>query len=288
MGISKGMGYMLLASLLFTCMNVFVKMVPEIPAIEVIFFRSIISLLICFVVLKKQRVPVFGHNKKLLLFRGLAGALGLIFFFNTLQNIPLASAVTLQFLTPIFTTLLGIFLVKEKVHPLQFLFFGLAFAGTVLIKGFDPRLSGLYLLLGIGAAFFAGLAYNMIRKLNVTEHPLVIIFYFPLVTLPLTVYWVITGWVQPQGVEWWYLLLIGVLTQFAQYFMTMAYQQEELSKVSSLNYISIVYALGFGYLIFDETFHTLTYLGMMLVLSGVVLNIRYKRRLAKQLLKEKA
>lgn len=288
MGISKGMGFMLLATLLFTCMNVFVKMVPEIPAIEVIFFRSIISLLISFVLLKKQRVPVFGNNKKLLLLRGLAGAMGLIFFFNTLQNIPLASAVTLQFLTPIFTTLLGIFLVKEKVRPLQFLFFGLAFAGTVLIKGFDPRLSGFYMLLGIGAAFFSGLAYNIIRKLNITEHPLVVIFYFPLVTLPLTAWWVISNWVQPQGEEWLYLLLIGVLTQFAQYFMTMAYQLEELSKVSSLNYIGIVYALGFGYLIFDETFHTLTYVGMMLVLTGVILNVQYKRRLSKQLLREKA
>jgi drug/metabolite transporter (DMT)-like permease len=288
MGISKGMGFMLLATLLFTCMNVFVKLVPDIPAIEVIFFRSIVSLIISFGLLKAQQIPVLGKNKKLLLMRGAAGALGLIFFFNTLQNIPLASAVTLQFLTPIFTTLLGIFLVKEKVKPLQFLFFGLAFCGTVLIKGFDARVSAYYLLLGMGAAFFSGLAYNIIRRLNVTEHPLVIIFYFPMVTLPLTGYWVLSAWVQPQGAEWLYLLLIGVLTQFAQYFMTKAYQLEELSKVSSLSYISIVYALGLGYLVFDETFHTLSYLGMMLVLAGVILNVQYKKHKATVAVKEKA
>jgi drug/metabolite transporter (DMT)-like permease len=288
MGISKGMGFMLLATLLFTCMNVFVKLVPDIPAIEVIFFRSIVSLIISFGLLKAQQIPVLGKNKKLLLMRGAAGALGLIFFFNTLQNIPLASAVTLQFLTPIFTTLLGIFLVKEKVKPLQFLFFGLAFCGTVLIKGFDARVSAYYLLLGMGAAFFSGLAYNIIRRLNVTEHPLVIIFYFLMVTLPLTGYWVLSAWVQPQGAEWLYLLLIGVLTQFAQYFMTKAYQLEELSKVSSLSYISIVYALGLGYLVFDETFHTLSYLGMMLVLAGVILNVQYKKHKATVAVKEKA
>lgn len=288
MGISKGMGFMLLATLLFTCMNVFVKLVPDIPAIEVIFFRSIVSLIISFVLLKAQQIPVLGKNKKLLLMRGAAGALGLIFFFNTLQNIPLASAVTLQFLTPIFTTLLGIFLVKEKVKPLQFLFFGIAFCGTVLIKGFDARVSAYYLLLGIGAAFFSGLAYNIIRRLNVTEHPLVIIFYFPMVTLPLTGYWVFSAWVQPQGEEWLYLLLIGVLTQFAQYFMTKAYQLEELSRVSSLSYISIVYALGFGYLVFGETFNTLSYLGMMLVLAGVILNVQYKKHKAAVAVKEKA
>ncbi len=271
---------MLLATLLFTCMNVLVKLVPNIPAIEIIFFRSVISLIICYVTLRSQKVSVVGNNKKLLLARGAAGALALVCYFITLQNIPLATAVTLQYLSPIFTAVLGIFLVREKVKPLQFLFFGLAFAGVLLVEGFDSRVNSLYLLLGIGAGFFAGLAYNIIRKLNITEHPLVIVFYFPLVTIPLTIWYVISNWVQPEGIEWIYLLLIGVLTQFAQYFMTKAYQLEELSKVASLNYIGIIYALGFGYFIFEETFHPMTYIGMMLVLAGVILNIQYKRSIA--------
>lgn len=269
---------MLLATLLFTCMNVLVKLVPHIPAVEIIFFRSVISLVMSYVALASQKVPVLGKNKKLLLLRGATGALALVCYFITLQNIPLASAVTLQYLSPVFTAVLGIFLVKEKVKPMQFLFFGLAFAGVLLVKGFDPRVDTLYLLLGVGAGFFAGLAYNIIRKLNTTEHPLVIVFYFPLVTIPLTLWYVITNWVQPAGLEWVFLILIGILTQFAQYFMTKAYQLEELGKVASLNYIGIIYALGFGYLIFDETFHPITYLGMMLVLGGVILNIQYKRK----------
>ena len=281
MVISKGMGYMLLATLLFTCMNVLVKLVPHIPAIEIIFFRSVISLVMSYVVLKSQHVPVFGNNKKLLLMRGGAGAFALVCYFITLQNIPLASAVTLQYLSPVFTTILGIFLVREKVSPLQFLFFALAFVGVFVIKGIDPRVTNLYLLLGIGAGFFAGLAYNIIRKLNTTEHPLVIVFYFPLVTLPLTGIYVFMNWVQPQGIEWLYLGLIGVLTQFAQYFMTKAYQLEELNKVASLNYIGIIYALGFGYFVFEESFHPLSYVGMLLVLLGVLLNMWYKRKRAK-------
>jgi drug/metabolite transporter (DMT)-like permease len=279
MNISKGMGFMLLATLLFTCMNVLVKLVPHIPAIEIIFFRSVISLVMSYVALQSQKVPVLGNNKKLLLARGATGALALVCYFITLQNIPLASAVTLQYLSPVFTTVLGIYLVKEKVKPLQFLFFGLAFGGVLIMKGFDPRVNTLYLFLGVGAGFFAGLAYNIIRKLNTTEHPLVIVFYFPLVTIPLTLWYVISNWVQPAGIEWAYLVLIGILTQFAQYFMTKAYQLEELSKVASLNYIGIIYALGFGYILFDETFHPLTYIGMMLVLAGVILNLQYKRRL---------
>lgn len=285
--VSKGVGYMLLATLLFTCMNVFVKLVDHIPAVEVIFFRSLISLLISFGLLKSQKVSVLGNNRKLLLLRGAAGAVALVLIFITLQNIPLASAVTLQFLTPIFTTLLGIFLVKERVTFWQFIFFGLAFVGVVLVKGFDPRISTYYLILGAGGAFFSGLAYNIIRKLNTSEHPLVIIFYFPMVTVPLSLFWVITDWVQPRGIDWLYLGLIGLLTQVAQFFMTKSYQLEELSKVSSLNFIGIVYALGLGYLVFGETFNTLTYVGMMLVLAGVILNVQYKKRLAAAELREK-
>lgn len=274
---------MLLASLLFTSMNVLVKLVAEIPAIEVIFFRSLVSLVLSYAILSRQGVSPLGHRKGLLIGRGLAGAAALIMFFTTLQNIPLAGAVTLHFLSPIFTTLLGIFVVKEKVKPLQWVFFGLAFAGILIIEGFDARITPLYLGLGIGAAFFAGIAYNIIRKLNVSEHPLVIVFYFPLVTLPIVSIYLLAGnWVQPEGIEWVYLLAIGLLTQQAQYHMTRAYQSEELNKVASVNYVSIIYALSFGYIFFGETFELMTYLGMGLVLCGIILNLFYKNRLKKK------
>lgn len=267
---------MLLAGIFFAFMQVMVKFVPHIPAIEIIFFRSLFSLIASFWILKRQRVPVFGNNKKLLIMRGISGSLGLIFFFYTLQNVPLASAVTLQYLSPIFTALLGIFLVKEKLKPVQYLYFGIAFAGVLVIEGFDSRISPGYMLIGLGSALFAGLAYNIIRKLKNTEHPLVIVFYFPLVTLPIAGIYCVFNWVHPVGIDWLILLGVGVFTQLAQYFMTMAYQNARLSKIASLNYIGIIYALGFGFIFFDETFNLLTYLGMAMVLSGVILNIRSK------------
>jgi len=269
---------MLLSTFIFAVMNVLIKYVPNIPAIEIILFRSIVSFLMSGIALKSQRVPLLGNNKKILLFRGLAGALALMMFFTTLQEIPLASAVTLMFLGPIFTAILGMWIVKEKVAWVQWLFFGLSFGGILMIKGFDPRVSPEMTLLGVGAAFFSGIAYNMIRKLKTSEHPLVIIFYFPLVTLPIVGIYSVFHWVWPVGIEWLVLLAIGVLTQIAQYFMTKSYQSEELSKVANLNFIGIIYALGFGYVLFEETFNLLTYVGMTLVMVGVVLNVVYKQR----------
>ena len=269
---------MLLATFIFAVMNVMVKYVTNIPAIEIILFRSIVSFFMSGIALKVQRVDPFGKNKKILFIRGLAGAIALIMFFITLQNIPLASAVTLMFLGPIFTAILGVLIVKERVYPWQWVFFALSFVGIVMIKGFDPRISPLMAILGVGAAFFSGVAYNMIRKLNTTEHPLVIIFYFPLVTLPIVGIYSYFNWVMPQGEEWFILIGIGILTQLAQYYMTKSYQSEDLSKVANINFIGIIYALGFGYVFFDETFNFLTYMGMTCVMLGVVMNVIYKNR----------
>jgi len=267
---------MLMAGMFFAVMNVSVKYISHLPAIEIVFFRSLFSFVFTYLILKRKRIPLFGNNKKLLIMRGAAGAVGLISFFYTLQNIPLASAVTIQYLSPIFTTLLGILIVKERVKPLQYFYFGISFAGVLLIEGFDPRISTWWLFVGILSALFSGIAYNIIRKLNVSEHPLVIVFYFPLVTLPIVSVISYFKWVQPQGWDWLILLGIGIFTQLAQYYMTMAYQNARLSKIASLNYIGIVYALGFGYLFFEETYDILIYMGMLMVLAGVILNIRSK------------
>lgn len=280
MKLSQGVVYMLLASFIFTLMKVFVKLIPHIPAIEIILFRSIISFAISGYFLHRQKVNIWGNNKPVLLGRGIAGAIALITYFSLLQQIPLATASTLQYLSPIFTAVIGIFLVNEKIKPLQFLFFGLSFAGILVIQGFDTRIDTIHLLMGIFASFFMGLAYNFIRKLKTSEHPLVIIFYFPLVMLPISSVWSMFVWVQPIGYDWLVLLLVGLCTQAAQFFMTKSYQQEELSKVSILSYISILYSLSFGYFIFDETYDWIIYGGMVLVLLGVILNVLWKKKLA--------
>lgn len=273
---------MLLSTLFFSLMNVCVKMVSHIPAIEVILFRSVVSLVMSYAVLRSKRVSVWGSNYKLLIARGIAGAIALMLFFTTLQKIPLATAATIQYLSPIFTTIMGIFIVKEKVKPWQWLFFAVSFGGILVIEGVDTAADSFYVWLGVLSGVFSGLAYSFIRRLNTREHPLVIVFYFPLVALPVSGIYSLFNWVQPQGWDWAILLLVGVLTQLGQYYMTMSYQAEEISKVANLNYIGIVYALSLGYILFDEQFEWATYLGMALVLVGVILNVHYKNRLSQR------
>ena len=277
MKISQGVRFMLIATFTFSMMKVCVKVLSHIPPIEIILFRSIISLVICVILLRRQGVSVWGTNKKVLILRGTVGAIALVTYFGLLQQIPLATAATLLYMAPIFTAILGIFLVKEKVAPVQWLFFLVSFIGVVVITGFDTRISFFHLLLGVSSTVFSGLAYNFIRILKTSEHPLVIIFYFPLVTLPIAGTWSSQVWVQPVGWDWLFLILVGLFTQVAQFFMTKSYQTEELSKVSIINYTGIIYVLGFGWVFFGEHFNLMTYLGMGLVLVGVISNVLFKR-----------
>ncbi len=269
---TKGLVFMVLATFFFGIMNVSVKYISHIPATEVVLFRSIISFVICMVGLLIQKENPWGTHHRLLFKRGLFGACALVFFFITLQAIPLATAVTIQYLAPIFGSIMAIFLLKEKIHPLQFGFFGLSFVGILLIKGIDTQISLFYFALGLLGALFAGLAFNYIKKLSKLEHPLVIILYFPIVSIPLMTIITIFNWKMPTGDDWMWILIMGICTQLAQYFMTKSYKLASLAKIAGIKYIGIIYALSFGVFLFDEQYTFLTLVGMGLVLLGVLLN----------------
>lgn len=278
MPLTQGARYMLLSTLFFALMNVCVKLLGHLPALEIILFRSVISIVISYITLRLLDIRPWGSNHFFLIARGTTGALALILYFFTLQQMPLATAVTIQYLAPIFTTVLGVFIVKEKVKAWQWAFFLLSFAGVLVVEGVDTRVDPLYLALGVVSAVFSGFSYNSIRRLKGREHPLVVVFYFPMVALPIAAIYCLFNWVSPQGLDWLWLGLTGVFTQGAQVCMTKAYQAEKLSNVANLNYIGILYALGLGFVFFGEAFRPEVYLGMGLVLLGVVLNTWYVRR----------
>ena len=172
---------MLVATLAFAVMNVFVKQLGRIPAMEIVFFRCLGSGLICGVEVARRQLDWKGNNHTLLITRGAFGTLALFTFFITLQHLPLATAVTIQYLSPIFTALIGVFILREMVPARQWLFYGIAFAGVFVLKGFDSRVSMFYLLIGISSALCSGMAYNLVRRLREREEPIVVVLHFQLV-----------------------------------------------------------------------------------------------------------
>lgn len=263
---------MMISTAGFAVANFFVKYLENIPTSEIVFFRSVITLVITVSMVVHLKLPLLGNNHKWLLVRGIAGASSLILFFYTLREIPMASATTIQYLSPFFTVVIAIFLLGEKVKPVRWLWFMVAFAGVVFIKGFDDRVSWEWLGLGILSAFLSAVAYNAIMKCRHTDHPYTVEMAFPLVAAPVTGIWASTEWVNPVGQEWWILLVIGLFTQVAQVFMTKALHTGKAAVVTPFKYLGVIYALLLGYFFFEETFTLLSLLGMLLVITGVLLN----------------
>ncbi len=275
---TKGIQYILLATLFFTFMSIGVKYLQTIPSYEIVFFRALVSLIVCYVMVKHQRIHPWGNDKINLLLRGTFGTAGLLMYFYTIQQMPLASAVTIQYLSPIFTIIIAGFMLKEYPRPIQWFFFLLSFSGVIMIKGFDPRILPFDVVIGVSAAICSGFAYNFIRKLKESDHPLVVVLYFPLVTVPIVGTYTMMHWVQPQPIEWLILLTVGIATTFAQIFMTKAYQLERAANVSNFNYLGSVYALVVGYFIFGESIGLLGMVGMVVIFGGVLLSAKFKTK----------
>jgi drug/metabolite transporter (DMT)-like permease len=269
---------MFLSTLAFFFANVFVKQVAHIPAMEIVFFRCIVAASFCIYGLQRAGGSIVGSNHTLLLLRGVFGTIALFCFFLTLQQMPLASAQTIQYLSPIFTAVIAIFVLKEGVLPAQWFFYAIAFSGVLLIERFDNRISPFYLALGILSAFFSGLAYNLVRSLRGREHPLTVVLHFQIVGAVVGFISLLFEWVTPVGADWIFLFLIGVFSQLGQMFLTTALQRERIAGVAIINYTGLVYAITVGWILFGESQSLMSIAGMMLVVLGVVLSLLYGRR----------
>lgn len=267
---------MVISSFAFSLMQVCVKLLEGFPVTELILFRSIVSLLLSLIVVWKVGISPFGNSRKTLFLRGVFGVTALTMFFYTLQKMPIATAITIQYLSPIFTSLFAIWILNEPMKTRQWLFFAVSFLGILVMKGLNDDINTEYVVIGIIAAAFAGLAYNMIRKVKDTDHPVVVVLYFPLVAIPVMGAFSFIYWKTPVGVEWLILVAMGVFTQIAQVYMTKAWQAEAANKVASLKYVGIVFALFFDLALFNIVPPWTTIAGIMLVLLGVVLNVKFK------------
>ncbi len=293
----KGILYIILSGICFLFVNFFVKLfgqnsgtvsfisqkIQHIPAHELVLARSIVSFAISATIIKIKGYPFFGVNKKWLLIRGIAGTVALTIFFMTIQHLPFAIAAVIQYLAPIFTMIFAMLLLGDRIFRIQWLFVSLAFIGVamisfenILIKSLGMSIDYLWLGLGILSASISGVAYTAIAKLKDTDNPINIVLYFPMVSIPFMVLWCFFDFVQPTGIEWLFLLLIGVFTQFAQIFLTTALHHGYASVIMPFQYLGIIYALLVGLFVFDERLNVFVYSGVFLILFGVVMNTIYR------------
>ena len=257
-----------------------IKSLESIHVFQIIFFRSVITSLFCIIYLRRRRISLLGQKRGLLFLRAISGIITMTLFFITLQRIPFGASMTLKYLSPVFTAIFAVWLLREKVYPMQAVFFLAAVTGVFLLKGFDLRIDTLSLILGVTGAVFGGLVYVIIRYIGGSEHPMVIINYFMFTAAVLSGLGMLPFWKTPNYGEWPLLLCIGVLGYFGQVFLTKAFQAELASRIAPIKYMEVVYALVIGWAWFGETYNLWGLLGMILIIASMLLNLLYRSRLS--------
>ena len=270
---------MLSSVVLYTSANLCVKELAQLGTFQLVFLRSTVSLVFCVTYLKRAGISLLGNNRGWLFVRGIAGMLGLAGFFHTVKNIPLASATVIQYFSPVFTVLLALLFLKERVHRAQWLFLGLALVGIVMVKGFDPRVSWGIWGLGLSSACFAAVAYLATMKCRDTDHPVGVVIWFHMLAVPIMGMLSLTEWVPMDGVDWVLALAIGILSIAAQILMTVALHHEDAGMVMPFKYLGAVLALAVGWWGYGEHMSTLSLAGMALVVASIVANTVLKARL---------
>jgi len=269
--------FMLLSALSFSIMGVMVKQVSDLPLVEAVFFRNLVSTFIALFICMNGRIPVFrkGQNTKLLVTRSLLGLAGVMGYFYSIQNLPLADAAILNRMSPFFVLVFSYFFLKERINKLQVFAVILAFMGIGLVIRPEFNYSVLPSLIGLGAAVFAGLAYTVVRKLSHTEHPSTIVLYFSAISVIGTLPVLLFTFVKPSPIEWLYLVLTGIFAAGGQYALTYSYKLAKASEVSIYSYATVIFSAIIGYLLWQEMLSTLSIIGICVVLVAGYLNFRF-------------
>ncbi|MFD2822157.1 DMT family transporter [Lacinutrix iliipiscaria] len=276
--LKKAIHFMILSAFAFALLNAFVKSLNHFSAYQIVFFRSIGSLAFTVPFLIRNNISMYGNKKKLLIIRGLVGVTSMTLFFYSLKYLNMGTAATVRYISPIFAAIFALIFLKERIKPLQWLFLLIAFSGVLILKGFDSQINTIGLIYAIASAIFSGLVYVTIRMIGKGDHPVVIVNYFMIIAAIVGGVLAIPNWITPVGYEWGLLLSLGVFGYFGQFYMTKAFQNIETNQAAPLKYIEVIFTLLIGVIWFNEIYTLWSVLGILLIVSGLILNVKTIRK----------
>lgn len=270
--------WMLVAGFLFGCMAVLVKLgAADFSSAELVFYRSLFGLLVIYGIVRVRRLPLATSHWKNHCWRGLSGLSALLMFFYCITQLPLATAVTLNYTSPLFLALLTTLILKERFHWSLTLAVVLGFAGVVLLL--RPTLqeeqwhAG---LIGLASGFLAGIAYINIKQLGKLGEPdWRVVFYFTLICTVGAGTWMLLGAFHPVTPKNFLLLLgLGITATLAQLALTRAYRTGKTLVVGALAYSTVVFASLWGILLWNEVLPPSAWLGMGLIVASGLLSLK--------------
>ncbi|MDA7564734.1 DMT family transporter [Pelagibacteraceae bacterium] len=279
-----GIIFMILSVISFSVMDIVVKLMSShYPTGQLIFFRGFFGLIPILFIIPKER---FGNllkteKIKLHLVRAFGGAFAMTFLYLGLKFLPIADAITISFAAPIFATIFSIIFLNEKVRLIRWLaiFFGLT--GVIIVLKPGTELFTYYsffpILFCIGFATIS----IAIKKLSKTEPDYLIALYFTLVLILFGLISISMGWKKIDISDIHYLIIIGLSGSIGNIFLTKSIREADISLVTPIKYLSLVFAIIAGWLIFNEIPSALTISGAMLIILSTF--VIFKREAAKKI-----
>ena len=276
---------MFLSVCAFSLMDLVVKWSDGYPLGQVLFFRGFVGALIYFLIIPRERIKNFYYTKRagLHFLRCFFGLIALLSIFTALRNLPLATVVSISFAAPIFTTIFSIFFLSEKVGVYRWLAVFIGFIGIIIIA--EPGLTELNIYYIYPIIFCLGMAYVAIsiRQLSRTEPVWLISLYFSISITIASLTTIPSGWIVPSLSDFIILTFLGIFGGFANLWLSQSYKYSEVSLVTPLKYLGLVFAIIFGYFIWEETPTLKTLAGSILVILSSVIIFRREIFLNKQI-----
>jgi drug/metabolite transporter (DMT)-like permease len=276
-GIPRGLRYMATGAFFFSVMSLLVKLAGRgVPSQEIVFARSLIMTVLSFALLRRQGIAPLGRQRGLLIVRGLFGFAALSCFYYAIVHLPLADATVIQYTNPAFAAVFAVFVLGERMRRREVVCVVLSIIGVLLVAqpgflfggggGLDPTAASIALL----GAVLSAAAYVTVRQLA-SEHHLVVIFYFAVISTIGSVPGTLLDPVVPNAVELLLLLGVGVTTHLGQVYMTRGLHLERAGRATATALVQIVFAAVWGAIFFSQVPGPLGMVGAALVIAAVLL-----------------
>lgn len=275
--VQNGVIWMIIATFFFAFMGMFVKLgSPYFSEIELVFYRSFISLIFIILIIVNKKISLKTNFKKLHFYRSFVGFLSLLAFFYAISHLPLSTAISLNYTSPLFVALLITFFLNKKPSFYVCCLLLIGFFGAFLIL--KPTLIGNSAFagfIGLLSGFGAGLAYLFMAQLGkVNEPDTRVVFYFTLLSSICAGLLMLLEDTNTEIFQhWWLLLGLGASATIAQLALTKAYRVGNTLKNAGLSYLTILFSSILGLIVFSETLDVLSLVGILLIIiSGIVVS----------------
>jgi drug/metabolite transporter (DMT)-like permease len=247
----------------------------QIGIFQILFFRSIVGLLVLLPImfLSKKSSFLLPKRIKLHLVRNLFHFAGQYGWFLGIGLLPLATVFAIEFTVPLWTIIISYFFLKESITVRKVIAVLLGILGVIVIVQPSLEVARYGSLMVLGAAICYAFSHVATKSLSNTENPISIIFMMCLIQAPLGLLLFIKGWTTPAGIQWLWLVIIGVTALSAHYCMTKAMQHAEVTFVVTMDMFRLPLISLIGVLLYAEHFSVALILGMLLIVAGNSVNI---------------